>query len=271
MFQYIKEAFKIKPNLLALAGGIAAAIVLHKLTLGVLTVVFGLEMLFLVSMAANARFQRVVRAKKEQESFRKDRLRMEGDLFRMAEGRFRNRYLALRKSIENIWRNIQQSSSQKEFLRTIRGNLEKLQNQYLRLVFSLGTLDRYIRETEAGKIDADIANLSIELESATGSLRELKEQRIQILKKRKEKMGQAAQNREILASQLDVIEETVKLLIEPAITSYDPDIVSRQIEKIIVEAETATDSMREFENFINVNGTFQESEILEVSKKIRNL
>jgi phage-related minor tail protein len=58
---YVTQAFKLKPNLLALAGGVGLAALVGSGV--VLAAVAGLEVAYLAGMSTNSRFRRAVRAK----------------------------------------------------------------------------------------------------------------------------------------------------------------------------------------------------------------
>lgn len=58
---YVVEAFKLKPNLVVVAGGLVAAAVLSSgLVLGLLA---GVEVFYLATMSTNPRFRRVIRSR----------------------------------------------------------------------------------------------------------------------------------------------------------------------------------------------------------------
>ena len=267
---YFKEAFKLKTNLLCLTGGIIASFFTPIPFWIFIGAVVGLEILFLTTLSSNKRFKRVIRAKKHQEFQQKEQRRLEGDLFRMNTNQYRHRYTTIKKNINNIWRHFQRTGTNKSLIKSTKENMDKLRVQFLRLIFSLNTLDSYLNDAGGGKINADISKLESDLQSASGSLKNIKEQRINILKKRKQKLGKANENKEVIVNQLEVIDETIKYLLEGALTSKDPDQVSNEIERITDEAEVASESIADLENFINLTSSFGESEILAVSEKIKN-
>jgi len=59
---YVKQAFAMKPNLIFLAGGVAAAVILPPTGL-VLGAVAALEVAYLATMSSNPRFRRAVRSR----------------------------------------------------------------------------------------------------------------------------------------------------------------------------------------------------------------
>ena len=76
----------------------------------------------------------------------------------------------------------------------------------MKLIFSLITLEKYLKDNEPGSIQKNIEQLEQEMKTDSDKVRKIKEQRIEILKKRKDKITGARESKQIIENQLNMIE-----------------------------------------------------------------
>lgn len=129
--------------------------------------------------------------------------------------------------------------------------LEALLTSFLRLVTTLNNYKRFLSTQDRVALERELAQLENEREAASSDkLREVKERRVAILKKRVQQFAFAAENREVISHHLAAIEDLMRLTHEQAIAVKDVSGVSTQLEALSAEIEAAETTAREIENFI---------------------
>lgn len=264
---YVGAAFKKGWNLLFLAGGLAGAALTFSLP--ALGGVLAVEMIYLFLTSTNKNFQLKTRAKIHARRRRDEIKRRENALFQMSYSPERKRYLELRKKIETIRQNYQRQAPQAVAFQAT-GNLGHLQESFLKLVFSLTNFQKYMKGNSQSDLEKQISVLEKEMEGAAENVRSLKQKRVDILRQRLEKTDVARQNMEVLRNQLDMIDETVSLLLEQSFSLENIEEVNDKLDAVNRDAEVASQSMAEMD-FIDLSSDFTESDILRVSRKIREM
>ena len=85
-------------------------------------------------------------------------------------------------------------------------------------------------------------------------LKDVKQRRVEILRKRVERFQKAEESRELVSHQLAGIEDLLKLTHEQSIAIRDPESVGRQLERLTEEAQSTEATVREMEQFLDITG-----------------
>ena len=89
--------------------------------------------------------------------------------------------------------------------------------------------DRQQLEKELRELEAEVA------QEANPRLKDVKEKRLEILRKRVGRFEQAGESREVVSHQLAGIEDLMRLTHEQSITIRDPETVNRQLDALSAE------------------------------------
>ena len=105
--------------------------------------------------------------------------------------------------------------------------------------------------TERQALEKDVRSLEAELAQETNPrLRDVKEKRLEILKRRFARFEQAGESREVVSHQLASIEDLLRLTHEQSIAIRDPESVTRQLDALSAEASATDESVRDMERFL---------------------
>jgi hypothetical protein len=102
-------------------------------------------------------------------------------------------------------------------------------------------------------VERELAQLTGELSAEPNArLREVKERRADILKKRVQRLVQAQEHRELVSHQLASIEDVLRLTHEQSIAIRDPEIVGRQLESLTAEVAATEETVKQMEQFMQI-------------------
>ena len=87
-------------------------------------------------------------------------------------------------------------------------------------------------------------------QEANPRLKDVKEKRLELLKKRLARFEQAGESREMVSHQLASIEDLMRLTHEQSIAIRDPESVNRQLEALSAEAHATDETVRDMERFL---------------------
>jgi len=137
-------------------------------------------------------------------------------------------------------------------VRQSRARIDALLQTFLRLSITLNDHRRYLSGTDRDALEAELRGLEADLARGGGgeALREIKERRVAILRKRLERFENAKESREVIAHQLASIEDLLRLLHEQSITLRDPAAITLQLDAIAIELEEAENTVRELDRLL---------------------
>ncbi|AGC47564.1 hypothetical protein MYSTI_06291 [Myxococcus stipitatus DSM 14675] len=244
---YIKAAFLMPANLVGL-GTAAASAVLTGEPLPAL-IALGLEGLYLGVFSSMPRFQRAVRSREptDPEVARKA---VDSLLSDLAPSQ-REHYQQLVGLKEKILANYRKLPGGKVLETESETRLDAMLTSFLRLISTLNQYRAYLNSPDRGNLEKDVRELEEDLARETNPrLRDVKQNRVDILRKRLARFEQASESRELVSHQLASIEDMMRLTHEQSIAIRDPEVVNRQLTMLSAEAEATEESVRQMEQFL---------------------
>lgn len=242
---YVKEAFKIQYNLIALAGAIVFAFVSGSFLPVILA--GGVELMYLATVPHNIRFQRLVRSWKLAEQ-QKKRQRELGEMLRTLPSEMQSRYVHSAQVCSAIRSNFTQFSSTSQiFLQQIDARLQGLLSGYTRLLLAAAQQQQYMRSTDPGEFKREIAGLQKTMTNDPPRVQEINQKRIEILGKRQEKFARISENRKVVDAQLSAVEDVLMLVRDQSVTMRDPQQVSDRLDSLVRDVEQTEQTVQQVE------------------------
>ncbi len=246
----LKQAFLHPLNLAALGG--AALLALVAFTPVPLLVAAGLELVVLGVVPSLPGFKRRTRRRREEERRLAEQASLEKTLDELSPSQ-RDCYFTLRDLRDRTLENYRRLPGGAPLAEASAGRLDGLLVSFVRLLGALDDHRRYLSTTDRKSLERELAELRVEVAggaAGTQALHEVKRRRIEILEKRVERFGRAAEGRELVSHQLASIEDFLRLLHEQSITLRDPEVVNAQLEHLSSEIQATDEAMRETERFL---------------------
>lgn len=244
---YIKAAFLMPANLVGL-GTAAASAAMTGEPLPAL-VALGLEGLYLGVVSSMKRFQRAVRAQTpdDPEAARKAVDALQSDLAPSQ----REHYQQLLGLKEKILANYRKLPGGKVLEADSEPRLDALLTSFLRLISTLNQYRAYLNSSDREHLEREVRELEEDVaREANARLKDVKQNRVDILRKRLARFEQAGESREVVSHQLAGIEDLMRLTHEQSIAIRDPESVNRQLVVLSAEAEATEESVRQMEQFL---------------------
>lgn len=247
---FLKAAFLMPANLVGLMTAAASSALTQDLLPAM--VALGVEGVYLVGAASSKRFQRAVRAgTPEGQGAGEAHQQVEVLLSELAASQ-REHYQQLVGLREKILANYAKLPGGKVLVASSEQRLDALLTSFLRLIATLNQHRTYLNSTERGALDKDVRALEAELaQEANPRLRDVKEKRLDILKRRLVRFEQAGESREVVSHQLASIEDLMRLTHEQSIATRDPESVNRQLDALGAETNATDETVREMERFLD--------------------
>jgi len=248
---YVKEAAKVQYNWITLAGIAGFSLVSGSalpLLLGA-----GLELMYLSLVPQNSRFQRLVRSWKYAEEKRQHDTRLSA-MFNEIPPELRLRYVDLDKVCNAIRENYSRLSSTSQiFAHQMEDKLQGLLQGYVRLLHAAWQHREYLRTTDLGAVERELAQLQKAQQSDMARVQEINRKRIEILEKRIEKFKKIRENCDVIDAQCAAVEDVLNLIRDQSVTMRDPQQLSDHLEGLVRDVEQTEETVREMENiFENV-------------------
>jgi len=243
---FLKAAFHWQYNLIALGATVAfAAISASALPL---ILVGGLELIYLSVIPHNKRFQRLVRSWRFAEEKKSHELKVT-QMWQQLPADARSRYDQLVTVCKAVTANYSSLSSASQMLVSqMHDKLQGMLEAYLRLLYVDQQHIDYLRTTNPTAIKREIDQLQQKLASDTPKVKEINQQRIEILTKRAEKFEKIRENRQVIEAQCAAIEDGLELIRDQSVTVRDPQQVSGQLEGLLQSVEQTEDTVKQVED-----------------------
>jgi hypothetical protein len=242
---YVKEAFRLQYNWIALAGAGAFAVISGSFLPIILA--SGLELMYLAIVPQNFRFQRLVRSWKfsEQQKQRQQKL---GEMLKNLPAEMQSRYIHSAQICNSIRENFAQFSSTSQiFLQQIDSRLQGLLTGYARLLLAAAQQQQYMRSTDANDIKREISALQKTLNTDPPKVQEINKKRIEILTKRQEKFDKICENRRVVDAQCAAVEDVLMLVRDQSVTMRDPQQVSERLQSLVHDVEQTEQTVQQVE------------------------
>lgn len=228
---YLKHAFQNWYNYggMILFGGLA--LILREP--GWLFMGAGLEIGYLFMLSTNPRFQRVVDSELEdQKSLKVEEFAK--SLWPHIDQDLRQRYTDLDNLSGRLSTDILPTSSDnRDMLKDNQRKVAVLLASYLKIAVAVTRYRHYLTGVNPDTINKDVARLTKEIDGADDRIKAVKQKNLEILKKRLEKIDKAKANCEYLAAQMEAIEDTMRLVVDQAVTLTDPKGMGTQIDNLL--------------------------------------
>lgn len=169
----------------------------------------------------------------------------------------RELFLQLRELKGRILENHQRLGSTEMLLESTGGRIDQLLASFLKLLHTLDAYRKSLHGPGRQEVERELATLiaESEREPAGEKLREVREKRAGILRKRLERYDQAREHRELISHQLASIEDLLRLLHEQSIGLRDPGLVDQQLDTMVAEAESTEATLRDLQAFLAIDGS----------------
>lgn len=236
---YTKEAFLHPVNMgMLLASTISALVVtdIGLLSELILSMSFGVELMYLGIVPRLPRFRKSVKFKKlrEQSPANNDRT-----VFQELDQKSKKRFLVLKHLAKMIKANFDKLPySSQGLLENIRNKIEELISNYLTLLDLHKRYRLYMNTSVEESLKQEVANEEAKLETLDSErLKRTRTRRIAILKKRLKKFEIANEKYLICETHLETIEDAVRYIYEQSMTMSDPEEIGFQLDNLLEEVE----------------------------------
>jgi hypothetical protein len=248
---YLKEAVKQGTHWASLGAVVGAVAVGAATGLWIpLAAAAGLEALYLCVIPnappfrrrVDARFEAVARAEKEA------RVASTVAGLTLAD---RGKFVEMRALVDQIQRSF--AGADPETKATMEGTLARLEglvDGYLKMLVGLSHCERLLKAVRRDDLVGEIAEVELEMQTASARVRESKARRLEIVKARLEKIDHAVENREILETQLETIEDILRLLNESSMTLRDPGAIHADVERLVDGIQGSEAALRELDALV---------------------
>jgi hypothetical protein len=247
---YLKAAFLMPANLLALAAGGVASLAMGDWT--PLVAAAGGSAAYLSLLSVVPSFRRMVRSNlaAQESSDVASEEEIEKLLSDLAPSQ-KQHYLQLRELRDKIITAYAQMPGGRVMAASSEHRLDALLTSFLRLLGTLNSYRKYLSAADRKSVEDELKALEAEIASDQSErLKEVKSRRAEILRKRVQRFQQAAESRELVSHQLASIEDVLRLTHEQSIAIRDPEVVGRQLEALTAEVEATELTVREMEKFL---------------------
>ena len=248
---YFKEAVKNGTHWASL-GAVAGAVAVGAVT-GLwipLAAAAGLEALYLCVVPnappfrrrVDARFDAALRAEKEA------RVASTVSALALAE---RGKFVEMRALVAQIQRSFTGADAEtRATMDETLTRLDGLVDGYLKMLVGLSHYERLLKAVRREDLVSEIAEIDLEMQTASERVRESKARRLEIVKARLEKLDHAVENREILETQLETIEDMLRLLNESSMTLRDPRALNADVERLVDGISGSEAALRELDALV---------------------
>jgi hypothetical protein len=242
---FVKEAFNLQYNWIALAGACLFALVSGSLLPIILA--GGVELMYLAVVSQNWRFQRLVRSWKFEEALQQREAQFAAMLNSLSPEE-RARYFKLAQVGASVRGNFAQlSSTSQVFLQQMDSRLDGLLHGYARLLLVSSQQQQYLKSTDPNEIKHEIAVLQRDMDSDAPKVQEINKRRIEILKKRIEKYQKICENQDVVNAQCSAVEDVLHLIRDQSVTMRDPQQVSDQLDNLVRDVEQTEQTVQQVE------------------------
>jgi hypothetical protein len=242
---FVKEAFHLQYNWIALAGAGVFALLSGSLLPAILA--GGVELMYLAIVPQNWRFQRLVRSWKFSEEQQRHQQKL-SQMLRSLPSDMQSRYWKLGEVCSSIHNNFNQLSTTSQiFLQQMDGRLSGLLNGYARLLLAAAQQQQYLRSTDQNEIKREVATLQKSLSNDPPRVQEINKKRIEILSKRLEKYDKLCENRKVVDAQCSAVEDVLHLIRDQSVTMRDPQQISDQLDNLVKDVEETEQTVQQVE------------------------
>ncbi|HEX5759182.1 MAG TPA: hypothetical protein VF121_08310 [Thermoanaerobaculia bacterium] len=247
IFDYIQEAFKVPYNVILLAGGVLAGVVTMQ-PLVVWPLVAAVELVYLLGLSHNPRFQNLVRARRD---YRKALSTEEAaeQLVKGLNASRRQRFDAVRDRCRELQRSLAAARTGEEGFGDLLGDqqtesVNKLLWVFLRTLAYEQMLDGLCTAVPKKEIEQSLQRAERDQATASEPLKAALAENVEVLRKRLENLQRAEENLQGLRARLVRIENSILLVQEQALTRRDPAFVEAEVKAATVGLDSVEEVLR---------------------------
>jgi len=233
ILDYAKEAFKEPYNLILFVGALLAGIV-SLMPFVVWPFVGALEILYLLTMANNARYQAVVRVRMQRRD-QTDTLDVASRLIEGLSERRKLRFDAVRARCLNLQESMGPATKRDEVGNLLESQQLQSVNQllwvFLRTLAYEQALESFCSSMPRGEIQNMLrkTEAALQTEKLSEQMRTAYQENVDVLKKRLENLERAETNLKTLEARLIRVENSIMLIQEQALTRQDPAFIEAEV------------------------------------------
>ncbi|MBN2082766.1 hypothetical protein JW859_11260 [bacterium] len=244
---YLKHAFQNWYNYIAMGLAVGLALILKQE--GIIYIGTAAELLYLYMCVSNPRYQRYVDSLlNEEDELDIEPLRLQ--LWPLINSELKLRYGKLAALTQKLdQKDVSAVIKRDPFFRENQRKIAVLLANYLKITVAVTRYQTYLADVDPTEIEENIARLEKEIPEAAERIQAIKQKNIEILQKRMEKLVKAKANCEYLLAQMETIEDTMKLVIDQAITLSDPKGMGVQIDTLLMNLQETELVAAEMETF----------------------
>lgn len=250
---YLKAAFLNVYNLTLLGGAAAAAALTGDWLIG--AGALGIEALWLVLGPDLKPFQRAVRESERAEREKEDRARVDKLMAELSEREWQRAKALdeLRREIERDMAN--NPSFQAILLATELEKLAQLHASFVRLASACRRAETYLQAVDVRDLERQItAQKNLQEKMADEAVRDLAAKNATVLQKRLETIKEIETFLARARGQMNLIENSVRLLRDQALTMTSPDQLTEQLDDLLSGVDAVQASVKEAEALIGGRG-----------------
>jgi hypothetical protein len=242
---FVKEAFNLQYNWIAMAGACLFGIVSGSLLPIILA--GGVELMYLAVVSQNWRFQRLVRSWKLGEA-QKQRQVQFAEMVNSLSPEAKARYYKLAQVCASVRGNfLQLSSTSQVFLQQMDSRIDGLLHGYARLLLASSQQQQYLKSTDPNEIKREIAGLEGGMNNDAPRVQDINKKRVEILNKRVEKYQKICENQDVVNAQCSAVEDVLHLVRDQSVTMRDPQQVSDQLDNLVRDVEQTEQTVQQVE------------------------
>lgn len=245
---YTKEAFLNPWNLAFLIMAMLTAFFLSGAAPWfniVLIMAAAAELMYLGIVPRQERFRRAVRAQRAAEHAKPP---SQKEIFSLLSRPSQRRYARLRKLEKDIQTNYRKLPyATQGLLESHLKKIDGLLDSYLTLLYQQERYDYAIQSTTESEVVRAISALRTDMEDDAERVRAIKERRMRILEGRLERFKRGRENLDIIAAQLETIEDVTKYIHEQSLTLRNPEEITFQLDTLLNEVEETRASVEEID------------------------
>jgi hypothetical protein len=250
---FVKEAFNLQYNWIALAGAGLFAVVSGSLLPIILAA--GAELMYLAIVSQNTQFQRLVRSWKFGEEQQQRQVQF-AEMLNSLSPEAKVRYTKLAQVCAYVRGNFSQfSATSKIFLQQMDSRLDGLLHGYARLLLAASQQQQYLKGTDQNEIKREIASLQKDMNNDPLKVQEINKKRIEILTKRIEKYQKICENQQVVDAQCSAVEDVLHLVRDQSVTMRDPQRVSDQLDNLVRDVEQTEQTVQQVEAIFGSMGS----------------
>jgi hypothetical protein len=271
---FTREAFLHPLNMGVLLVATISAFALSGMGLAsnlILTMTFGVELMYLGIVPRLPRFRKNVKLRKLRE---RNPAAEEKSIFQELDQKSKKRFLVLKHLAKLVKENFDKLPySSQGLLENIRNKIEELISNYLTLLDLHKRYQLYMNTSVEERLKREVQEEERKIKDMESDrLKRTKVRRLEILKKRLKKFEIAKEKYLICETHLETIEDAIRYIYEQSMTMSNPEEIGFQLDNLLEEVEETSQIIDELDRDIlplhpDLDDIDLDSDFLEIEKE----